>query len=65
MMSSCNWRKSNHSGAHSHCVEAAASREGLLTRDSKDPASPVLAFTPAAWRTFVRQVKASGLRTVR
>jgi len=33
----------------------------LAIRDSKDPAGPVLAFTPAHWRTFAARVKAGEL----
>ena len=56
------WRKSRHSGAHSHCVEAAVgrARERVLLRDSKDPAGPVLAFSPTGWKAFVRDIKAGG-----
>jgi len=32
-----------------------------LVRDSKDPAGPAPAFTPAHWRAFAARVKAGGL----
>ncbi|MFD4210327.1 DUF397 domain-containing protein [Micromonospora tulbaghiae] len=48
------WRKSTRSG-HSECVEVADNLAGVVgVRDSKDPAGPVLTFTPDAWRAFVR-----------
>ncbi|SCE97121.1 DUF397 domain-containing protein [Micromonospora chokoriensis] len=50
------WRKSTRSnGSGGACVEVADNLSGLVAvRDSKDPAGPVLVFTPDAWRTFVR-----------
>jgi hypothetical protein len=32
----------------------------VAVRDSKDPAGPVLAFTPAEWKAFTRRVKDGG-----
>jgi hypothetical protein len=54
------WRKasysSNNGGA---CVEVARNLPGVIAvRDSKDPYGLALVFTPAAWQTFVTQVKA-------
>ncbi|MEW2381548.1 DUF397 domain-containing protein [Micromonospora sp. NPDC047707] len=44
-------RSNNNGGA---CVEVADNLPGVIAvRDSKDPAGPVLAFTPASWRAFV------------
>ncbi|MEU3455814.1 DUF397 domain-containing protein [Micromonospora sp. NPDC006766] len=53
------WRKSTRSsGNGGECVEVADNLPGLVAvRDSKDPAGPVLTFTPTAWTTFTRQVK--------
>ncbi|MGI5215686.1 DUF397 domain-containing protein [Plantactinospora sp. CA-290183] len=50
------WRKSGRSsGNGGACVEVADNLPGIVgVRDSKDPAGPVLAFAPAAWRAFVR-----------
>lgn len=52
------WRKSTFSDNHD-CVEVADLPEGgRLVRDSKDPASPVLAFTPSEWAAFLSGVRA-------
>ena len=49
------WRESTRSGPDGgNCVEVADNIPDLVAvRDSKDPAGPVLAFGPAAWRAFV------------
>ncbi|GHJ13478.1 MULTISPECIES: DUF397 domain-containing protein [unclassified Micromonospora] len=53
------WHKSTRSGGNGgECVEVADNLPGLVgVRDSKDPAGPVLTFTPAAWTTFTAQTK--------
>ncbi len=70
------WRTSRRSGAHSHCVQIAATAgqagqagpagqghdRRLLMRDSKDTAGPVLAITPAEWTTFTCRIKEGRLR---
>jgi hypothetical protein len=48
------WRKSSASASNGHCVEVAPGPL-VAVRDSKDPAGPVLAFSPAAWRAFTRR----------
>lgn len=51
------WRKSSHSNANG-CVEVSGA---VKVRDSQlGEGSPVLAFTPAAWRRFLGVVKADG-----
>ncbi|KAB1914329.1 DUF397 domain-containing protein [Micromonospora sp. AMSO31t] len=49
------WRKSTRSGSNGGaCVEVADNLPGVVgVRDSKDPAGPVLTFTPQTWRAFV------------
>jgi uncharacterized protein DUF397 len=41
-------------------VVAAPSRERALVRDSKNPAGPVLAFTPDEWAAFLDEAKSGG-----
>jgi predicted secreted Zn-dependent protease len=50
------WQKSSLSGA-SGCVETAAAGGLVAVRDSKDPAGPVLRYTPHEWEVFVAGVK--------
>ncbi|WP_089158001.1 DUF397 domain-containing protein [Micromonospora sp. NBS 11-29] len=54
-LSNARWRKSSRSnGQGGACVEVADGlTEVVAVRDSKDPAGPVLAFAPDAWRAFV------------
>jgi hypothetical protein len=53
-----NWQRSSYSN-NGTCVEVAELADGgRLVRDSKDPAGPVLAFTPQEWTAFVLGVKA-------
>ncbi|SDT29680.1 protein of unknown function [Streptomyces sp. TLI_053] len=48
------WFKSSHSGNEGgDCVEVAETAESVLVRDSKDKSGPRLAFSSAAWRSFV------------
>ncbi|WP_239328917.1 DUF397 domain-containing protein [Frankia sp. CiP3] len=52
------WRKSSYSnGAGGMCVEVAVAAGGILVRDSKDPAGPVLAFTGGEWDAFLAGVR--------
>jgi hypothetical protein len=39
-------------------MEISVDTAGVLLRDSKDPAGPVLGFSRTAWRTFVVAVAA-------
>jgi hypothetical protein len=52
------WRKSSFSGSQANCVVVAAA-DRVLVRDTKNRASVMLRFTPAAWRRFAGQVKRS------
>lgn len=48
------WFKSSFSGTGgSACVEVALLGDGVAVRDSKDPAGPMLRFTPAQWLAFL------------
>ena len=55
------WRTSSRSSGSgsSDCVEVADNLPDLVAvRDSKDRGGPVLAFTPAAWASFVAAARA-------
>ena len=48
------WIKSSLSLAQGSCVEVASLPEGGIgVRDSKDPAGPMLRFTPSEWQAFL------------
>ncbi|WP_341720414.1 DUF397 domain-containing protein [Micromonospora sp. FIMYZ51] len=52
------WRKSGRSNNGGNCVEVADNLPGVVgLRDSKDPAGPLLTFSPASWATFVMGIK--------
>lgn len=54
------WRKSSRSSASgSDCVEIVEVADVIGVRDSKDPAGPVLLFSPYSWTSFT-----TGLRDV-
>ncbi|WBB78368.1 DUF397 domain-containing protein [Micromonospora sp. WMMD882] len=57
-LSGAHWRKATRSGTSGgNCVEVADKLAGVVgVRDSKDPGGPALAFSPAAWRSFVADV---------
>ncbi|MGH3795144.1 MAG: DUF397 domain-containing protein [Pseudonocardiaceae bacterium] len=54
------WRKASYSnGNGGACVEVADVDGGhCAVRDSKDPAGPVLTFTPGEWTAFTAGVRA-------
>jgi hypothetical protein len=54
-----NWRKSSYSGnGGSSCIEVA-SDGAVAVRDTTGRTGPMLAFSPAAWRQLVAQLKRS------
>lgn len=61
-LTGANWRTSTRSNSNGgNCVEVADNLPGVvLVRDSKDRAGGVLAFDPAAWRSFVVAPPAQG-----
>jgi Domain of unknown function (DUF397) len=52
------WFKSSYSAGNGNCVEVAFAGSAVALRDSKDPAGPVLRFSPNTWRGFVASVRA-------
>ncbi|MBP2401610.1 hypothetical protein SNS2_0138 [Streptomyces netropsis] len=56
------WRRSSYSTGMNNCVETAPLGPDLLAvRDSKRTAGPVLSFSPAAWSSFVGDLRGGGL----
>lgn len=52
------WRKSTRSGPWTdNCVEVAFLDGAIAVRNSRDPAGPVLMFTPGEWDAFVDGAK--------
>lgn len=58
------WFKSSYSGGSgTECVECALVDDGILVRDSKGEAGPLIALGGAAWRAFLRDVLDRGHET--
>ncbi|MFV8127080.1 DUF397 domain-containing protein [Streptomyces syringium] len=56
------WRRSSYSTGMNNCVETAPlGPELLAVRDSKRTVGPVLSFSPAAWSSFVGDLRGGGL----
>lgn len=51
------WRKSQLSVHNGQCVELARAGGMIAIRDSKNPAGPVLMYTPAEWSAFLHGAK--------
>jgi len=52
------WFKSTKSDGASNCVETSFAADGTVgVRDSKNPAGPVLEFTPGEWDAFISGAK--------
>lgn len=52
------WRKSSYSGGSGgDCVEVAGTATVILVRDTRDRDGGTLAFTAAAWQSFVNSLK--------
>jgi hypothetical protein len=50
------WRKSSYS-AEGNCVEVAFLGDGVAIRNSSDRQGPMLVFSSADWRSFLRGVR--------
>ncbi len=51
------WAKSRYSNPSGSCVEARLPDGSVQVRDTKDPGSPVLKFSPAAWMEFIDRIR--------
>lgn len=47
------WRKASLSHAANNCVELSSTADFVAVRDSKNPDSPILTYTSAAWSAFL------------
>jgi len=51
------WRKAQSSAGNGACVEVAPANGMIAVRDSKDPAGPILTYTPREWHAFLDGAK--------
>ncbi|GHJ09068.1 hypothetical protein TPA0907_34350 [Micromonospora humidisoli] len=60
-LSGARWHTSTRSGNNGgNCVEVAGNLPGVvLVRDTKDRTGGILAFTPDAWRGFLRLARST------
>ncbi len=60
MTDNLKWTKSSYSGAQGgNCIAVADDAGRVLVKDTKDTQSPILRFSPDAWRRFAKQVKSA------
>jgi hypothetical protein len=53
-------RTSSYSGSNGGaCIQVGNAGPAVAVRGSKHPDGPQLAFTPASWKTFTAQLKAT------
>jgi Domain of unknown function (DUF397) len=55
-VSGADWRKSSHS-AEGNCVEVAFLGDRVAIRNSNDRQGPMLVFSSADWRSFLKSVR--------
>lgn len=52
-----NFRTSSYSGGEGNCIAVADDAGMVVVKDTKDSQSPMLRFSPDAWRRFADQMK--------
>lgn len=53
MIEDLSFKKSSFSGPAGSCVEVAEAGNGVVVRDSKNPAGPMLWFSTIEWTAFL------------
>jgi len=53
------WRKPTHSNDSGDCVEVGTHPGHVAVRDTKDRAAAPLTFSPTAWQSFTRTLRAT------
>ena len=56
-ISGMKWRKSSYSANGGNCVETASDAGNVLVRDTTNRDGGTLAFSAAAWSTFLTSVR--------
>lgn len=54
------WHKSSYSGSAGNCVEVAGG-ESVLVRDTENRELGHIEYSPTAWTSFLRRLKAGSL----
>lgn len=57
------WRESRRSVGNGACVEVASAEDGIMVRDSADPAGPMIRYTARAWLAFLTATKTGSSRS--